>query len=269
MRLALTPLVSSLLCFAAGCAVQGETRDEDLATQSAALVHLERQEGSSHVVARYVRAASVTPEAVRATGGTFDLPALGQCSPLDAHASGPIAPVELLAAGNTTLVQGDAVVELIPRSIPDMSDLVSGFVYSKTAELKTGPATLMLAGVSEPIAIELPAVLGNVAVDGQRGSLELDSSTSVVRVTWDPAPAAHDSLILADVYGAAIAVRCTFEDSGAGELDRSLFGARGALVLRRLVHAELEREPFQRVVIDSETSRTLPYRGGLDREPAR
>ena len=261
MRLALLPVASSLLAFAAGCAVQAESREEE-ATQTAALVHLERQEGSSHVVARYVRAARVTPEAVRATGGTFELPALGQCSPLDAHATGQVAPVELVAAGTTTLLQGESVVDLVPRSVPDMSDLVSGFVYSKTADLAAGPATLLLAGTTEPIAIELPAALTNVAVEGQRSALDLEGASSAVHVTWDTAAASHESLVVADVHGAPIATRCTLEDTGAGELDRSLFGAQGTLVLRRLVHVELEREPFQRVVVDSETSRTLPY---LDR----
>lgn len=258
MRLALGPLVFATVAFGAGCAVQAETRDEEAATQTAALVHLERNEGSSHVVARYVRAARVTAEAVRATGGTFDLPALGQCSPIDAHVSIAPAPVELLAAGSTAVLQGDAVVELVPRSVPDMSDLVSGFVYSKTAAIAPGPASLVLAGVAEPITIDVPAPLTDLEVDGLRGaSLDLDVSAAAVRISWAAAPG--ESVVVADVHGAAIAVRCTLEDTGAGEIDRDWFGAQGTLVLRRMVHLELEREPFQRIVIDSETSRALPY----------
>lgn len=260
MRLALAPLLFGTVAFGAGCAVQAETRerDDDAATQTAALVHLERNEGSSHVVARYVRAARVTAEAVRATGGTFDLPALGQCSPLDAHAAGAPAPVELLAAGSTAVIQGDSVIELVPRSVPDMSDLVSGFVYSKTAAIAPGPASLVLAGVAEPITIDVPSPLTDVEVDGLRGaSLDLDASLAAVRLSW--AASAGDTVVVADVHGAATAVRCTLEDTGAGEIDRAWFGAQGTLVLRRMAHVELEREPFQRVVVDAETSRALPY----------
>lgn len=250
-----------------GCAVDAPEDPYESEQQSAALVHVERQESSSHVVARYVRAASVAGEALRATGGAFELPALGQCSPLEGHAgTTPLLPVELVAAGPTSLAQAGTVLELQPRSVPDVSDLVSGFVYSSTArknaELGPGMASLVLAGVAEPIVVEVPTSLADLEIDGVAAgsNLELGATSSAVQLTWTPSRGAGtEPVVVADVHGAQNAVRCTLEDNGAGELDRAWFGPRGTLVLRRVVHLELEREPFQRIVIDSETSRTLAY----------
>lgn len=276
MRLAFVPLAGLASLASIGCAVDGagegtgdalETVGTSVSQQSAALVHLERQEGSSHVVARYVRAAQVTAEALRATGGAFELPALGQCSPLEAHAVGtaPLLPVELVAAGSTSLAQSGAIVELVPRSVPDVSDLVSGFVYSKTADLQPGAASLLLAGVAEPIVIEIPPSLDGLTVDGasSAGTLELGALGATVRIGWQALGGSSERLVVADVHGAQSAVRCTFEDNGNGEVESAWFGSRGTLVLRRVLHLELERDPFQRVVIDAETSRTLSYTSSI------
>ena len=269
MRLAFLPVsaLASLASLAStGCAVDApdEALESSSASQSAALVHLERQDGSSHVVARYVRAAQVTAEALRATGGAFELPALGQCSPLEGHAAGaaPLLPVELVAAGNTSLLQAGTTIELVPRSVPDVSDLVSGFVYSKTAALQPGAASVVLAGVAEPIAIEIPPSLESLTIDGvgtAGAALELDATNGAIRIGWSAPGESTERLVVADVHGAQSAVRCTLEDTGSGELDGAWFGARGTLVLRRVVHLELERDPFQRIVVDAETSRTLSY----------
>lgn len=244
-----------------GCAVDTPDEAIESSQQSAALVHVAREDGSSHVVARYVRATTVTGDALRATGGTFELPALGQCSALDAQlGAAPLLPVELVAAGSTTLSQRGRILDLVPRSVPDVSDLVSGYVYSKTADLQPGRASLTLAGLADPIEVDVPPSLADVELDGMSGVLELDGGSRSVQLSWTQARAeGAEHLVVADVHGGATPMRCTLEDSGRAELERSFFGARGTVVLRRLVHVELERDPFQRVVVDSETSRTLTY----------
>ena len=244
-----------------GCAV-AESHDDEAQTQSAALVHVERQDTSAHVVARYVRAVRVDADALRATGGSFDLPPSGQCAPLDGHAVGALAPVELIAAGPTSVTQAGANVDLVARNVPDVSDLVSGVVYTKTTALAPGLAAVTLAGVAEPIAIEVPPALVDVSLELGRpdlGRLE-PGSARLGWAAWSPAhSAATESVVTVDVHGGPSAVRCTLEDVGAGEIDRAWFGPSGTVVVRRVVRLELEREPFQRIVLDSETSHTLAY----------
>lgn len=254
MRLALLSLCA--LGAGLGCAMPTESASEPQIEQ-ATLIHVERRDASTQIAARYVRGSKLDNDALRATGGTVDLPELGQCTSFDGHTGGSIAPVELYAAGSTFVAQGEQSLELVPRSVPDVSDLVSGYVYSKSAELEPGAASAQLAG-TEPVAFEIPADVERVELDGRGQPLELAQGESVA-LRWAQGASAN-AIVVVDLHAANGSSRCALEDTGSAELERGLFGNEGTLVVRRLARFEIEREAFARLLVFAESSRSYQYK---------
>ena len=236
----------------AGCAVATEGPGES-SVEQAALVHVDRHDSTTTLAARYVRGSKLDVEALRASGGLFELPEIDQCiafSHLGEGRGEAGRSIELVAAGTTLVTQGERVVELSPRSIPDVSDVVSGVVYSKSVALEPGAALVQLAG-TEPLTVEIPTDLEDLELP----SLEGDND---VVLRWR---AGGGALVVVDVHSvSAGSFRCAMRDSGSASLERAMFGNDGTVVVRRLAHFEAEREAFQRVLVFAEASRTLAYK---------
>ncbi len=90
--------------------------------------------------ARFVRVAapSSAREALRTIGAAVDVPAPGACVSLAALAGGASAAaapsVELVDVGAVSLEVNGLETHLVPRQLPDVTDVVSGVVYARAAD---------------------------------------------------------------------------------------------------------------------------------------
>ena len=168
--LALLPIASASV----GCAASGsETGDAETATTTSAVVVVERtadalQGARAEASARFVRVtASTSPaSALRSVGAGLDLPTPGACAPLSAltgiAASGdPVPVVELLDVGPVSLEANGVATRLLPRQLPDVTDVVSGVVYARAADAPLLPAAasyvVHVSGGTSLGALDVPA----------------------------------------------------------------------------------------------------------------
>lgn len=251
-----------------GCAV-GDAVERDVslddganeATSVAALVHVQHgRHAQAEVVARYVRAIAVDDDTLRVTGATLELPAPGTCVEPNGHGVRPSS-VELVAAGATTLQQGEQKLGLLPRRLPDLSSLVSGVFYTATAtELAPGEASMVLAGLEQPVSFLVPRPIDDLRIDGhaleQGATARIDVDGGPLQLDWRTEPG---ELVAVDVVGEQGTTRCSFDAGVARVLGRELFAEQGVLVLRRITQSESHADPFARIVIHAETSLSLAY----------
>jgi hypothetical protein len=265
MRRALSSLVL-LSLLAAGCegTISSAGAGDAEATTTSAVIVVERTVDPSstprvQASARFVRvpASSSPDDALRAIGAAIDLPPKGTCAPLGSSASDvssddPPPVVELVDVGPVAVEADGVETRLAPRQLPDVTDVVSGIVYTRTGDATTfPPATryvLHVGGQAGVAAFALPATappdpsdvrFGGEATDG--GALAVAGTVDVV---WTP-DGAGDALFV-DVQPAG--VRCTLGDgvtdgdAGRATLPHSLLGADGTVTVHRL-HREVVHAP--------------------------
>ncbi|HXX68635.1 MAG TPA: hypothetical protein VEK07_15715 [Polyangiaceae bacterium] len=227
--------------------------------------------------ARFVRVASTSSpeEALRAIGATIDLPAGGTCAPI-AALSGTIAPedpppfVELLDVGEVALeTSGGAETRLVPRQLPDVTDIVSGVVYARATDPGALPVDsrywLHIGGGASLPTFEATAVAPAAPLDvrvlGEDSGGAVVTGDDSVQLAWSTLPVTDT--IYVDIQPTG--VRCVPQDDDRGEprhgrLPGSLLSESGLLVIHRL-----HREPLHASGLDSgeirfDFARSLAYR---------
>ncbi|HEY6462653.1 MAG TPA: hypothetical protein VIY73_20935, partial [Polyangiaceae bacterium] len=215
---ALLPLAPVL----AGCAgtVGGNPDgvDAEATATTSAVVEIERTTGSAEgsraeASARFVRvtAPSSVDDALRVIGASVDLPARGTCATIASLADTPLAPaslVELLDVGEVTLQADGAETRLSARQLPDVTDVVSGVVYSRAAEPSLLPAATTYAvhvaggrGLEpiDPTAVA-PGDPDDVRITGEDAPGALIATGPTIELSWSPvSSAANDDVVYVDV----------------------------------------------------------------------
>ncbi|MDP9034457.1 MAG: hypothetical protein M3O50_06590, partial [Myxococcota bacterium] len=201
--------------------------------------------------ARFVRVATpaTSSEALRAIGAEIDLPRPGTCASLASLATALTprdrAPVvELLDVGAVTIETQGISTRLLPRQLPDVTDVVSGVVYARALDpalLPTGARYLVhAAGVHEFAPVDVSASgAGNpsdVRLSGEDAQGVLVPAGVAVELVW--APTAIGDLVYVDVNPSG--VRCAFGDVGHAVVPTVFFDEAGTFVVHRL-----HREPLR------------------------
>jgi hypothetical protein len=259
----------------AGCtgtiSASGAPDDAQTAMATSAIVIVERtvdatQGTRAEASARFVRVAapSSVVEGLRAIGASGELPARGACASIVSVTGGvasdePAPYVELLDVGSVSLVSGANETRLLPRQVPDVTDVVTGVVYARATDPTGLPAgetyAVHVAGRPDLAAFDASAVAppdpGDIHVAGENpdaGTLVLVRGAAV-ELTWTPdaRPDAASDVVYADAQPAA--VRCVLAESERdsdnrvhASLPASLFDDQGSLVVHRL-HREPLRAP--------------------------
>ena len=255
----------ALLLVGAGCAgtvsSSSETGDANaVPTASAttsAIVIVERtvdpSRGSrAEASARFVRvtAPATAADALRAIGAAIDLPARGACATLASLAGGP-APrepspiVELVDVGPVSIETDGMATRLLPRQLPDVTDVVSGVVYARALDPALLPArsryVVHVAGVREfspaDISASGPGNPSEIRIGGEDAQGLLVPTGPAVDLAWT-ATAAADDVVYVDVNPGG--VRCAFGDLGRAAVPASFFDDAGTFVVHRL-----HREPLR------------------------
>jgi hypothetical protein len=235
--------------------------DADATTTTTALVVVERttdrgQSARAEASARFVRVAAptTTDDALRAIGAGVDLPPVGTCASyasLTAGLPALVAPqVELIRVGEVSVEAGDVATPLLPRQLPDVTDVVSGVVYAKAADpavLPTAaPYVVHVGGTTEidafDVSAQSPADVSEVHVLGETAAGALRIGGRVVEFTW-PADGAADPVFV-DVMPSG--VRCSLGETGYASLPSVLLRDGGTITIHRL-----RRETFHAAGIAS------------------
>lgn len=274
----LASAVTSCTAAVSGSDVAGDAEK----TTTSAIVVVERTAdptGGPHVgaSARFVRVASTTSadEAMRAIGATIDLAARNTCAPLAPLGGGvaleePAPFVELIDVGSVTLEANGSETRLVPRQLPDVTDIVSGIVYSRAPDPAALPSdsryVVHIGGGSSLPSFDAsavaPAAPSDIRFAGEDDAGTLVTVEGPVQVSWN-ADAVADNVYV-DVQPAGI--RCVLKDDRGdadpthGSLPGSVFGDAGLLVVHRL-----HREPLRATGLDGgeirfDFARTLAYR---------
>jgi len=268
-----------LLCVAGlGCSapvVTSAEADAEASAQATAVVLIERtvsagDNARAEAVARFLRihGGAVDEEALRMVGAAIDFPAMGTCASLGAArapvpATGATRTVELVNLGAITVEANGARVQMQPRRLPDIVDLVSGVVYSTRApaaealpadtsyilrasgrpDLDVPPFAAVATAPNEPVDL---VVAGQ---DARRpGGLTL-APDGPTEISWGAG--GPDDVVYVDVTQSAATglrnTRCLFDDAGRAVIAASAFTeGDGTMTVHRL-----HREAFQARGIDT------------------
>jgi hypothetical protein len=239
--------------------------------------------------ARFVRVAwpYSSHDALQAIGAALDLPAVGACGSI-ARAAGAVpdqrAPfVELVDVGPVSLEVGGGLTRLVPRQLPDVTDVVSGVVYARATDPASLPAStryFVHIGRPGPEAFDVQAVApadpGNVRIAGDDGHGTIVAMSRPIEFAWaadgsegtsTAAPSRGQSqadLVYVDIHPAG--VRCVLGDAaGAGpelvraSLPPSLLDDAGTLVVHRLHREALHAQGWENGEIRFDFARSVAY----------
>jgi hypothetical protein len=248
---------------------------EAAATTTSAIVVVERTsdpakgaraEGS----ARFVRVAApaTVDDALRAIGAALELPAPGTCASVRTLA-GESAPsevppsVELVDVGTVSLETNGVETRLMPRQLPDVTDVVSGFVYARAPEPSLLPAAAKYlvhvaggVGVAPFDAVATaPADPASIRLTGEDERSSVVASSSALELTWTPD--ASDDVVYVDVRPNG--VRCVFGGGGRSSLPTALLDDAGTLLVHRLRREALRVPGTDSGEIRFDFARTVAY----------
>ena len=259
VRSAVLPVV---FLAATGCsAVVGSSEGADAQSASVTgVVVVERTVSDSspqrgEASARFVRFRGALDDGMlRLVGAGLDLPAVGECSVASDRAAA--RSVELLDVGSVSIESlgtGDHV-NLAPRQVPDVVDLVSGTMYSAriddTAVPSDADVAVVVAGSADVPAFSVRTKTPEPPADVELAGLDAASAD----LTWTAAGA---DAIYVDVDGAS---RCSFSDEGHASLPSSLFSDQGTLAVHRLHREKLSIPGLDGGEVRFDFARTISYR---------
>jgi hypothetical protein len=260
-----------MACAASG----GEAGDAETATTTSAVIVVERttdvtQGLSAEATARFVRATGATASeaAIRSVGAALDLPAAGSCSTLsalagEASAEAPTV-LELLDVGPVTLEANGAATRLLPRQLPDVTDVVSGVVYARSTEGTSLPASagylLHVTGGAAlgavDVGVSAPADASEVRIlnaDAPAGGIAVGNGVSL---EWTDDGAADQ--VYVDVRPSG--VRCLL-DGGRGLVPGAFFDDAGTISVHRLHREAIHARGIDTGEVRFDFARVVPYVG--------
>jgi hypothetical protein len=253
-----------MLGAAIGCAAPAaDAQDADTATTTSAVVVVERATDSTEGMraeasARFIRmtASASAASALRSVGAGLDLPVAGGCAAIGSLGTSatdrPVAPAaELLDVGTVSLEANGVATRLLPRQLPDVTDVVSGVVYARAADATLFPASTVyvvhiaggggMDGIDLPVSAPADPANVRVADQGVEGGVVTISAAGAVVLEWADDGSGDDLYV--DVTPSA--VRCLL-DAGHGSVPASFFDDAGTLSVHRL-----HREPLRSRGIDT------------------
>jgi hypothetical protein len=276
-RLALFAFLPAALGCAGTVSGSPEAADAETASTKSAIVVIERtidtaQGSSAEASARFLRvtAPASAQDALRAIGAALELPPRGSCASLasraDAVPSSSRAPVvELIDVGGISLEANGVQTRLLPRQVPDVTDVVSGVVYARATDPALLPASagyvVHVAGGSDVGAFDLaasaPADPSEVRVVDETARGALVANGPWVNFAWTASSEGTDDLVYVDVRPNG--VRCVFDEVGLAAISTLFLNHEGTLVVHRV-----RRERFHVRGIDSgevrfDFARTIAY----------
>jgi hypothetical protein len=269
----------------AGCtgavSVSPGAGDADAMTTSAVVIverTLDPSGGArAQTSARFVRVAarSSKQDALRTIGATLDLPARGSCASIAAFADGvpqheqtPV--IELTDVGTISLEASQRETRLIPRQLPDVTDVVTGVVYARAVDPLLLPAgteyIVHVGGGSEVDPVDAPAAAPadptDVHVVGEDATGKLVTGGAGVELTWIP-DGTDDSLYI-DIQPAGF--RCVLGDGqnppadhAATTVPASLFDDAGTISVHRVRRENLAARGLESGEIRFDFSRSVHY----------
>jgi hypothetical protein len=259
-------LLFPMLGVAIGCAAPAaDAQDADTATTTSAVVVVERATDATEGMraeasARFIRvtASASAASALRSVGAGLDLPVAGGCAALSslgslgASTDRPLAPAaELLDVGTVSLEANGVATRLLPRQLPDVTDVVSGVVYARAADATLFPASTVyvvhiaggggMDGIDLPVSAPADPANVRVADQGIEGGAVTIRAASAVVLEWTDDGSGDDLYVDVTPSG----VRCLL-DAGRGAVPASFFDDAGTLSVHRL-----HREPLRSRGIDA------------------
>jgi hypothetical protein len=260
-----------------------EGADAESASKTSAVIVIERTADttrgtSAEASARFIRVAAPSSpgDGLRAIGAALDLPGRGTCADVAARveptakgaARAPV--IELVDVGGVSLEAAGSTIRLLPRQLPDVTDVVSGVVYARAVDPSFLPAAtryvLHVAGGSDLSALDVAAlapadpgevhVVGTDASDPQRPVV---ATGEWVNFSWNGS--GTDETLYVDIRSAAgrPPVRCVFDDVGMAAVPTALFDRTGTLVVHRLRQEPLRARGIDSGEIRLDFARTLAY----------
>jgi hypothetical protein len=256
--------------------------DAERSTTTSAFVLVERSVGSTaspraETSARFVRipAGASTRDALRTIGAAVELPARGSCataaSLAEATAPAEAAPVvELLDVGAVALEANGRETRLMPRQLPDVTDVVSGVVYARAADpALVPPATKYVVHVGGGLDVEpfdvsatAPADPADVHLAGEDATSGLSLAPGApVDLAWTAE--AMDDVLYVDVQPSGY--RCTLEDGtaagdhGRASIPAALVDDAGTVVVHRVHRESQPVRGLESTEIRFDFSRSVAY----------
>jgi hypothetical protein len=232
--------------------------------------------------ARFVRVSAPASirDALRTIGATADLPALGTCVSLATLAGGSggatqgtaaAAPtVELVDVGPVSLEVSGRETRLVPRQLPDVTDVVTGVVYARATDPTLFPAaSRYVVHVSggpdvEPFDVSAvaPADPANVHIAGEDPTGVGVAAGTPIDLSWTTD--GTDDALFVDVQPAA--VRCTLdggqhssEAPGRATVPASLIDEAGTIVVHRMHREALVARGLESGEVRFDFSRSVAY----------
>jgi hypothetical protein len=262
-----------------------EAADVDGAATRAALVTIERVSAGdgerTEAVARFLRVRQgELGRAARLLGASVDGPQPGTCTVPESGSRAEVPAVQLLDVGNVSVTTAAHTSVLRVRRMPEVAELVSGVLYTRTGESGSFPPESRYviraeAGGEErifAIAATAPRELEGVRVAGALLGREQvavaavsasggGASWETVELAWEPG--APEDIVFADIESRehGKVAHCAFVDRGRGELPAWALDAAGAVagVRLRRVHREAARavQSWDEVEVRFEFTRTF------------
>lgn len=217
----------------------------------------------AEVSARFVKVhGAIDDGALRLAGAELVMPPIGECTTLvDEPLRTPsVVRIQLLNVGALNVESASGKATLQPRRVPDVTDLVSGVLYTARTDGLRGTVRLRAAGADPdvgPLLVEAqaPAELRGLRVGGveAKSAEPIALAPGSVELEWDAAT----DLVYVDVLApGTLTTRCAFADHGHATVPAPA-SQNGTFAVHRL-----RRQPlagFERGELRFDAARLVPF----------
>lgn len=219
----------------------------------------------AEVSARFVKVhGAIDDGALRLAGADLVMPTLGECTTLvDEPLRTPsVVRIELLNVGALNVESASGKATLQPRRVPDVTDLVSGVLYTARTDGLRGTVRIRAAGADPDVApllveAQAPAELRGLRVSGveAKSAEPIGIAQGAIDLEWDAATAVD--VVYVDVLApGTLTTRCAFADQGHATIPAPL-SQTGTFAVHRL-----RRQPlagFERGELRFDAARLVPF----------
>jgi hypothetical protein len=165
--------------------------------------------------------------------------------------------------GAVSLEADGVQTRLLPRQIPDVTDVVSGVVYARATDPTVLPAAtryvVHVGGAPDRVPVDIAATApgdpSDVRVAGEDTPGVLVATGAWVNFAWTAEGA--DDLVYVDVRPSG--VRCAFEDVGLAAMSTLYFDSSGTLVVHRVRRERLHSLGIDSAEVRFDFARSVAY----------